>query len=141
MAEIKLYVEASEINNDCMKINNISLHPGINILSYTTEFPSIFTLDISGKGVSDTIIDDDGNIIKDKFISVSTLVVDNLRVSQHLLSKIFELTTPDNQRIVSHYWGFNGTVKLDMNASDALEWHLKTQSYNYNYVKGLLNDN
>jgi len=131
MTNVILHLFASDIDNKCMRVNGKELYSGINKLSFNIQLPTTFTLTLTNKEPMDTIVDKNNNILKDKFIRVETLIVDNLRVSEYILPKLFNIITVDGQQVCSHYWGFNGIVTLDMNSNDSLEWHLKTQSLNY----------
>lgn len=87
------------------------------------ELPADITIDLYGKGVNDTSIDSDGNIVADKYIKLEELSVD--RVPLHILSLIHiaEIDHDVNTN-VTNYWGFNGRAKIKIEHPDSFLWHL-----------------
>lgn len=83
--------------------------------------PVFFILD--GKGPNDTLVDESGNIVKDKFIKLESIVVDRMAVHIIPLLDCVELDT-GTQILKTNYWGFNGTAKINFDKDNTLLWHL-----------------
>lgn len=87
-------------------------------------FPADFKILIDGKGPFDTQVDTDGKIVKDKYIKILNIEVDGLACRPHYVHQNITLHTADDQKIVTSYWGFNGTVTLDFSESNSFFWAL-----------------
>jgi hypothetical protein len=88
------------------------------------DFPGELLILLDGKNNNtDTLIDDSGNIIQDKFIQLTQVKVDRMAVSDHFLQK-WPLV---NDSFVSTYFGFNGQVRLQFNEPNSFYWLLKTR--------------
>lgn len=87
------------------------------------EWPSTMTIVVDGKNLlTDTVVDQDGKIFKDKFIELTAMKVDKIDLGFDL-SKIIVLDT-GHTKINSLYWGFNGKVRLCFDQRDSFLWHL-----------------
>lgn len=97
-------------------------------LQMDIKFPTQLKLILLGKKNTDTVFDENQNIIKDKFIRLDRLDVDNLTCNQFYLKNKIKLTTVDNQTIHDNYWGSNGEVVLDFNQPNSILWAIETGS-------------
>jgi len=125
---VKLQFKFVEINNEYMNLNiiyndkTITVNPLQNqSVELQIKFPSEIILDISGKNMNhDTIIDKDGSIIKDKYIELTKVVIDNVAVPKLYLKKWPELNGNKNS-----YFGFNGQAKLKFLEKNSFAFLLK----------------
>lgn len=83
--------------------------------------PGNLVIEVFGKNQFDTQVDEQNNILKDKYIKISKLFVDQMEVN--FLHKLIRLETPTNI-VHSNYLGFNGKVNVDFNTDDTFLWHL-----------------
>jgi len=124
---IKLYFKFGGINNEYMNLNIIYRE---NIIPVSTEpiqllieFPAKMILDISGKNMSsDTILDENGTIIKDKHIELTKVIIDNISVPDAYLKK-----WPTLHGNRSSYFGFNGVAELEFSEKNSFIFLLKTR--------------
>jgi hypothetical protein len=96
----------------------------VGIFQYETAitFPEQLTMLLSGKGPNDTVVDDQGNILADKYVKLTGLQVDGLDCPQEYLEMFIVLDTDDGQKVASNYFGFNGLVTLDFLEENSFFW-------------------
>ena len=92
-------------------------------LEATIDLPGTVCIDLYGKGPNDTQIDEQGNVLKDKYIKLEELTVDRMPVHILSLIKLPELHA-NNQVTRINYWGFNGQARINFEQSDPFRWHL-----------------
>jgi len=104
------------------------LKHGDHIFDFDIDLPCTLNVLVNGKDNSkDTVVDDKGNILEDKFIRIDKICLDNKPLNDNALPKFCKLVTNDSKTIVSNYIGFNGMVSLDLNYSDSLVAHISIQ--------------
>jgi hypothetical protein len=97
--------------------------------STSVSWPSIITIEVFGKNQNcDTQVDDQGNILADKFIRLDKLVVDRMDVPLNK-NKIMLDTGTEKTPVV--YWGFNGRIIIELDGPDSFLWHLKQRSVDH----------
>lgn len=103
-------------------LNNLSAGP----LIYETKitFPCKFQIFMQGKGPADTVVDQDGNIIKDIFVRLDNINVDGFSCHPVYLHRNIWLETDCGQKIQTNYWGFNGQVNLNFDYPNSFYWSL-----------------
>lgn len=133
ISTLKLEFEISTIDGNSMSmiVNNNgvlttleNLQEGIFVYQDYLRFPSTFSISVAGKGPLDTQVDDQGNIIKDKYIKLNNIEVDGLNCDPYYLYQKIVLNSVDGQIVTSNYWGFNGVVNLNFSESNSFYWGL-----------------
>lgn len=114
-----------ELNYDSKTDRLTELSSGIFTHTIFIDFPTKCFFLLSGKGEFDTLVDEDGNILQDKFIHLVDIKIDNLSIDQHYLPRFVEFTTEKNETILSSYWGFNGTCLIDFSPTP-FQWVAST---------------
>ena len=93
--------------------------------SFSTEIswpdPVIFILE--NKEPNDTLVDESGNVLMDKFIKLESMIVDRMPVHIIALLDCVSLTT-DTQVLKTNYWGFNGIATVEFDKNNTMLWHL-----------------
>lgn len=125
---VKLQFKFVELNNEYMNLNIllsdrfIPVSPAqFRTIEFYINFPTEIVLDVSGKNMnSDTVLDDQGNIIKDKHIELIKVIIDNIAVPSLYLKKWPELDGNNNS-----YFGFNGQFKLKFLEKNSFTFLLK----------------
>lgn len=121
-AEIEFDFEVGSTNDSIMQLKIVNSNEeidvdnlviGSNTISLTVEFPQTIILVISGKGKNDVVVDENGNIIADKYIKLVDIRVDKLSVDPHYLPRFVKILTESGEIITTNYFGFNGTVIID----------------------------
>jgi len=102
-----------------VEIKNFS--NGLNTVLLTVQFPQTVLITVSGKGNNDTKVDNNGNIIADKYLKLVDVRVDKLSVDPHYLPRFIEIKIESNEKITTNYFGFNGTVAIDF-APTPFKW-------------------
>jgi hypothetical protein len=82
------------------------------IISIT--LPTNFYFLVSNKGAADTVVDDSGNILKDCYIKLTSISLDQIETNCDTLGQKIILTTTTGQTVKSNYFGFNGTAVLPL---------------------------
>lgn len=95
-------------------------------LEFATDLPAQIKFVLGNKNPFDTQVDDLGNIVEDKHIQVSRLVIDRMPVEQWILeSRLFSYTDTDQK---TNYFSHNGTVILDIPYTDSFKFFLALNS-------------
>jgi hypothetical protein len=131
-AQIELSFEISDVNDQCMRLTVLhddgarhqfyDLAPGRFCHSWRQRFPGSVTIQVDGKGANDTLVDEQGQIIKDKFIQLIGLRVDGLGIDPNWLFHHIHLVRDDGKTVTSSYWGFNGRVVIDFDSHNSWIW-------------------
>jgi len=129
LSQVQLYFQFGQLGGEYMnlRVNGIDVVPDLNdqaMIEVCVCFPSELVLELQGKNMNmDTIVDVNGNVIKDKFVQLLQVKIDRMNVSNHFLQKWPII----NDSFVSNYFGFNGIVRLEFNAPTAFHWLLKNR--------------
>jgi hypothetical protein len=131
---IKLYHDGKE----CVPDKNNEF-----VYSREISFPNTLRFEMQGKDLkgSDCKVDEDGNVVWDRFIIISKVSVDGIRPNLDFIKRwgrIYPNTQlkdfrPSNQIVYSNYMGFNGVIELEFEGSNILEWLLRTHQYKEDY--------
>lgn len=98
-------------------------------LEFEIELPAMLIFKTDGKHVYDTLVDEQGNILSDKYIKVDGLCFDGVWIKKWMLeSEIFDFVANDGSHSRSNYFGRNGQGKIDIPYSDALDFWLEIMS-------------
>ena len=100
--------------------NNIELSTDVSL-------PCHLTFNISNKNPAiDTIVNQQGDIVSDKFMILKGLSLGNIPVQPSLLFAICNYCV-DGQYISKYdtYWAFNGKVVIDLLNDNFIQWHLE----------------
>jgi hypothetical protein len=132
---IKLKFEVSKLDNQSMSIefNNGEKYHQIDnnfIWQSTIIFPCVLDIKVYGKGPSDTIVDDQGNIQADKYVKLVDIIVDCLPCAPYYVHKV-KFITEHGQEMQSNFWGFNGTARLEFMQANSFYWSTHTQNVIY----------
>ena len=94
-------------------------------LTFQLSLPTTLHVFVDGKDNNiDTKVDINGNIIADKFIKITNLLIGHKPVSTDALHKICKLQTTDGQTMYTNYVGFNGVLSMNFEYSNSLLAHL-----------------
>ena len=96
------------------------------------QLPSSLWLTISGKNEDKDTRFKDGSIVQDRHIRLINVSLNGIRPPTNFIRRWPLLHVGGrnrNQKIYSHYWGFNGEVELEFCGNDALTWLLETNRF------------
>jgi hypothetical protein len=94
------------------------------VVEAVVDFPGELCIILEGKNNNiDTIVDDSGKIIQDKFVQLTQVDVDRITLPDHFLQQWPVV----NDTFNTSYFGFNGKVRLQFNEPNSFYWLLKTQ--------------
>ena len=137
--DIKFTVTHGECNgfmNSRWFINGVLAHEltptvaGSSEIDFVIDLPVEIKIEVWNKNLNnDTVVDSDGNILKDKFLRVDQVTLARLPIGSHLFAKMFKIHTHD-KILYSAYFGFPSTIKFVIEENNALTWHLKHTHYN-----------
>ena len=126
-SEVQLWFKFGAVNNTYMTVhvNGCPVVPDSSesaMISVPVSFPGELLIELSGKNNNtDTLVNDAGQIIQDKFVQLTQVKVDRMNVSDHFLQK-WPLV---NDSFTTSYFGFNGQAKLSFDAASSFHWLLK----------------
>lgn len=84
-------------------------------------FPDVISINVSGKGPNDTLVDDRGNIVGDMYIKLNKVFIDGIPSSIDYVHKLV-IHTDNGNTVTTNYWGFNGTIKLNLLYKNVMFW-------------------
>jgi hypothetical protein len=94
------------------------------VINTVVDFPGELLILLDGKNNNtDTLLNDSGEIVQDKFIQLTKIIVDKITVPDYFLQKWPVI----NDSITTTYFGFNGAVKLQFDEPNSFYWLLKTK--------------
>lgn len=93
---------------------------GQHSVEFYQSYPMSIEISVNGKKPNDTKIDQDGNIVKDTHVLVSSLHLSGIPVKKWMLEK-FVIKHND---MFTNYLGFNGVACINLPKKDAFDNHL-----------------
>lgn len=88
--------------------------------------PTVVHLEFSGKNYNtDTILDSDGKIIKDKYIKITSVNIDGFDLPETFLYQKLVVNTDDGRTFTTPYVGFNGAIQITLDQPDVFSQFLK----------------
>lgn len=94
-------------------------------LTFDVELPARIEFVTQGKDVMDTVLDDRGQILQDKYIKVDRLIIDRMPVERWILeSRLFEFVEDSGVIRHTNYFGSNGCARFEINTKDSFDWFL-----------------
>jgi hypothetical protein len=129
--DITFNFEFGAINDQCMIVNIfVDSHDILlNGLDHTEikldsiKIPNTIKIKFSGKNSeTDTILDSDGSVLKDKYVKITKIKIDQLSVPSWVIEKKLMLTTEDHRQIHTSYVGFNGEMIIDIPSSNVFSF-------------------
>ena len=113
------------LDNDIVVYQNHNIVDSKFFVEFESCLPTTLKINVSGKGFNDTRVDDQGNILSDKFIKLDYLNVDRIPVKSWVLENgCIQFLTEHNQVLKTNYFGFNGCATVDLNYNDSFDFHL-----------------
>jgi hypothetical protein len=94
--------------------------------SYVTSIalPGRIHIKTNNKGQWDTDVNNQGQIVQDKYIKIVNVTVDRMPVHILTLLNMIKFDT-GTQILTTNYLGFNGCATIDFCAENSLLWHLQ----------------
>lgn len=124
MTKITVFLEYGQCNG----FMNLTIN-GQNVTTDTHEInlklPDKLVFSLSGKNYNhDTIVNTQGSIVSDKYIKLVALHIGGIPVEEVNLFKICHYQTDQGTTLINPYWGFNGTVTIDINQENFVKYLL-----------------
>lgn len=105
--------------------NLLEFKQGLNIVEFDIVLPNSLYIFLDGKDNNcDTVVNDNGEIIQDKFLRIEDILLDLKPIDKNILYKMCKCQTTKGEVIHSNHLGFNGIVTLDFNYATSLVTHL-----------------
>ena len=93
------------------------------------DWPTTVNIITSNKTQDDTEIDASGNILKDKSIEVTGILINNFSIHQDLIDKLFICQHEGSPNITNeNWWGFNGTIKIIFDHATPMRYMLSLRN-------------
>ena len=97
--------------------------------SFEIAWPTTVHIQLGNKGPTDTLLDDQGQIMEDKAIEVTKVLINNFPIHQDLVDKIFVCrragSTVDTNE---NWWAWNGTVQIRFDHTSPMRYLLSLQN-------------
>ena len=88
-------------------------------------WPTTVNIITSGKRPNDMEVDADGNIIRDKSIEVTGILINNFPIHQDLIDKLFTCQREGSTETThENWWGFNGKIKIEFDQTNPMRYML-----------------
>jgi hypothetical protein len=93
--------------------------------NFTVTWPATVTIKLSNKDMRrDTQIDQQGNIVADKYVKLSHMSVNGFALTEQARYKICNYQVAGHEPVNDIFWGFPGQVHIDFNQTNPLRWQL-----------------
>lgn len=128
-SQVQLYFKFGQVRGEYMSVhvNGVAVVPDSDenaMITLCVDFPCELLITLDGKdNNTDTIVDNDGNIVQDKFVQLTEARVDRIIVNNHFLQKWPVI----NDSFITCYFGFNGQVSLKFDEPTGFHWLLKNR--------------
>jgi len=87
--------------------------------------PAQLIINVSGKNYNcDTLVSNDGRVIDDKYVKLVELRIGGIPVEEVNLFKIIKYQTDQGRLLNDAYWGFNGTITVDIDQENFIKYLL-----------------
>ena len=93
--------------------------------NFAVEWPTTITIRLSNKDMRrDTQIDQQGNIVADKYVKLLHMSVNGFALTEQARYRICNYQADGQEKVNDIYWGFPGQVQVEFDQSNPLRWHL-----------------
>jgi hypothetical protein len=105
-------------------------------------WPTTINIITSNKTPDDMEVDNNGNIIQDKSIEVTGILINNFPIHQDLIDKLFICQKHGSSNITNeNWWGFNGKIKIILDQPNPMRYMLSLKNeFNMNRLYWNLNE-
>jgi len=89
------------------------------------DWPTTVNIITSGKHPDDMELDTAGNIVRDKSIEVTGILINNFSIHQDLIDKLFVCQQEGSVNTTyENWWGFNGRIKIEFDQTNPMRYML-----------------
>jgi hypothetical protein len=131
LTSIKIELEFSESNGlMTTSFNGKDITPagsGTLLVEEILEMPALLKFEFSGKQGQDTVLDEKGNIISDKYVKIKSMIIGHVPVNSNLLYSLCSYTR-NGETVNDTFFGFNGELEIHIDSDDAILWHLENDN-------------
>lgn len=138
--KVRMHLEFEQIDQKNLSIQIIANNKTVcqcnndlkQIVEFCMDIPGTVEIISSGKESTDTIVGPNLEILKDKHVKISKVVIDNMPIKLWILEKhLFECRSEDGDHVWrTNYIGHNGSAKLHISCSSSFEFMLHLLSLN-----------
>lgn len=114
-------------DNDSILLDLHDVNEEVVQQSIDVMLPTKLKFTLSGKGRSDTKVDENNNIISDKYVLLTSMSLGRIPMQTGTIYNICNYTTADGTN-KDTFWAFNGQVIIDFDEEDYIKWHLKNNN-------------
>ena len=106
-----------------LTINNVKVTS--NTVNLKLVLPTQIIINVAGKDYNcDTLVDPLGKILDDKYVKLVGLHIGGIPVEEVNLFKILQYQTDTGRSMNDPYWGFNGTITVDLDQENFIKYLL-----------------
>ena len=89
-------------------------------------WPSVLQFCLTNKNMkTDTEIDQQGAVVKDKYIRVRDIAVGKFPLLERVIYDVCDYIPHNQQPCRDIYWAYPGTVTMTLDQASPMHWHLK----------------
>ena len=113
-------------NEDLLLYEQDNFTEGPGQINFITNWPSVITIYASNKKNVDTIFNNKGQVIADKAVEITGILINGFAVHIDMIDKLFHCIR-DGSNIITHenYWGFNGCIKINFIGESPMRYMLE----------------
>ncbi len=126
-------------NNGSMKLeifddtelvySNSSFEPGPGKIEFLANWPTTINIVASGKNDNDTLLDDQQQIIKNKAVEITGVLINQFAIQIDQVDKLFQCQRQGQTEIThENFWGFNGKIQLHLTEKSPMRYMLSLQN-------------
>lgn len=114
--------------NDFLLYSGKDFEEGRLQVNVYVEWPGTLTIKTGNKTFDDILIEN-GTVVKQKFLEVVGLSINNFPLHIDYLDRVFNCCCEGQTKIThENFWGFNGVITIDFNTKDPMRYLLATNS-------------
>lgn len=121
--KLRLEFESGDVNGQTMSTNVNGTAVINDQVSLDITLPSEIRFEFTGKNKNDTVTDENGNIIADKFIKIKKFLLDDMLVPDWVLHEKFSYTTDDHNELPLSFIGHNGKAIINIPEDDVFKFY------------------
>ena len=118
------YMNSQWFFNDKLVYETKGLHE--SNINLSLDLPGQLVIVATGKNPTrDTKVDDNNNIVQDKYIKLSEMYVARYPVKSHVIRTLCQFTADDGSVHTSNYFHRNGKMVINFESNDPIAWHIQ----------------
>lgn len=115
--------------DDVLLYSNDSFEPGPGKIEFQVNWPTTVDIITSNKHNKDILFNEQKQIVKQKSIEITGILINQFAIQIDLIDKLFNCTREGTTDIThENFWGFNGKIQLHLTHNSPMRYMLSLQN-------------